>query len=175
MPSYLLRKGPSCSAMHDGRDNPSDHAIRICELSLDRLQGMALGNPDRECCGLLAGDGAVISEVFPATNAAKNCTNAYEIPPEELFRLLRAIRGSGFTWMGIYHSHPDGNNHPSARDIDCAYYPNLAYFIVSPRPDSRRPCRAFSIREGRSLELDIEVVQIGRSAAGERNPGSCQR
>jgi proteasome lid subunit RPN8/RPN11 len=59
--------------------------------------------------------------------------------------------------MGIYHSHPDGDNKPSARDISQAYYPDVAYFILSPRKDTATPVRAFSIRDGKTAELDIQI------------------
>ncbi len=60
--------------------------------------------------------------------------------------------------MGIYHSHPNGKNEPSSRDIELAYFPDVAYFIVSPQPHNERPVRAFSIRANGFTELPIEVV-----------------
>jgi proteasome lid subunit RPN8/RPN11 len=60
--------------------------------------------------------------------------------------------------MGIYHSHPDGDNKPSARDISQAYYPDVAYFILSPRKDTATPVRAFSIRDGKAAELNVLIV-----------------
>jgi proteasome lid subunit RPN8/RPN11 len=66
---------------------------------------------------------------------------------------MRGIRAAGMTLMGIYHSHPNGDNVPSPRDIERAYYPDVAYFILSPRAPA--PVRAFSIRQGRVKELKI--------------------
>jgi len=60
--------------------------------------------------------------------------------------------------MGIYHSHTNGDNKPSPRDIEQAYYPDVAYFILSPRKDAPKPVRAFSIQNGKTVELDIEIV-----------------
>ncbi len=60
--------------------------------------------------------------------------------------------------LGIYHSHPGGENVPSATDVERAYYPDVAYFIVSPGLDAPRPIRAFSIRDGVATELDIKIV-----------------
>jgi len=68
------------------------------------------------------------------------------------------IREAGLEFMGIYHSHPRGDNKPSARDIDQAYYPGVAYFILTPRKDAAKPVRAFSIRDGKASELDIQIV-----------------
>ena len=114
--------------------------------------------PQHECCGLLAGRDGVITRVLPATNAASNPARSYEIAPEELFQLMREMRAAGLELLGIYHSHPQGANAPSPRDVERAYYPDAAYFIISPRSDAARPVRAFSIRDGRVTELEIQVL-----------------
>jgi proteasome lid subunit RPN8/RPN11 len=72
--------------------------------------------------------------------------------------LTREIRAAGLQLLGIYHSHPNGKNEPSSRDIEQAYYPDVAYFIISPAPDAEKPVRAFSICDGRVAELEIRVV-----------------
>ncbi len=124
---------------------------------LTRLTSIALANPKAECCGLLAGREGAITRIFPATNVAASPATSYEIAPEELFRLMREIRAASLELLGIYHSHPNGKNEPSPRDLDCTFYPDAAYFIVSPLPDVPQPVRAFSIRDGRATELEIEV------------------
>lgn len=114
--------------------------------------------PAHECCGLLAGSRGLVARVYRATNAARNPATTYEISPQELFNLIREIRAANLELTGIYHSHPNGKNEPSPRDIELAYYPDTAYVIVSPQPNAARPVRAFSIRDGRAIELDIEIV-----------------
>ncbi len=114
--------------------------------------------PDRECCGVLAGRDGVIEKVLPATNAAAKPQSEYEIAMEELFRLMREMRAAGLELLGIYHSHPRGENKPSSRDVELASYPDAAYFIVSPLEDAPRPVRAFSIRDGIVRELEIQNV-----------------
>ena len=118
----------------------------------------ARGSPALECCGLLAGSDGTIARSFPAVNAASDPAVSYDIAPEELFRLMRAMRAAGLEMLGIYHSHPNGQNEPSASDIERAYYPDAAYFIISPREDEARPVRAFSIRDGRVAELAVEIT-----------------
>jgi proteasome lid subunit RPN8/RPN11 len=106
---------------------------------------------------LLAGREGAITEVFTAANAAADTTTEYEIAPEELFRLMREIRAAGLTMLGIYHSHPNGKNEPSSRDIERAYYPDAAYFIIASHLSAPKPVRAFSIREGRATELEVQI------------------
>jgi proteasome lid subunit RPN8/RPN11 len=119
---------------------------------------VARSEPGRECCGLLAGRAGLITHAFQAQNAASDPAKNYEIAPEEIIRLLREFRAAGLDFQGIYHSHPQGENAPSARDIELAYYSEEIYFIISPRRDAPKPVRAFSIRQGRSTELEMEVV-----------------
>jgi [CysO sulfur-carrier protein]-S-L-cysteine hydrolase len=131
--------------------------VRVRKEVMARMQQEAHRVPGEECCGLLAGRDGVISQMFPAANALASST-AYEIAPQELFCALREMRAVGLELLGIYHSHPASENRPSARDIERAFYPDAAYFILSPLPAASRPVRAFSIRDGRAAELDIEAL-----------------
>ena len=134
-----------------------DDAARIQRHVFDRLMAEACASTNLECCGLLAGRGGVISVILPAKNALLSAT-AYEIAPEELFALFRRMRCEGMEHLGIYHSHPSGENSPSALDLERAFYPDAAYLIISPIPNAPRPIRAFRIIEGRARELSLQIV-----------------
>lgn len=125
---------------------------------LGQMLEHARRRPNQECCGLLAGSTGVITEAFPAKNAAKDPKRNYEIAPMEIVRLLREFRQRKLQFLGIYHSHPTGENVPSRRDIELAYYSEAIYFIVTPRPYAENPIRAFSIRDGQVEEIEIETV-----------------
>jgi proteasome lid subunit RPN8/RPN11 len=115
-------------------------------------------DPLRESCGLLAGRDGIITAIFPAQNAHPTPETAYEIAPKELFQLFRELHTQGLELLGIYHSHPRGDNVPSPTDIERAYYPEAAYFIISSLPDAKISVRAFRIRIGIVEELDLEIV-----------------
>jgi proteasome lid subunit RPN8/RPN11 len=132
--------------------------IRIQREVSEKLRKGALLDPARECCGLLAGRDGLITHAFPAENVASDPAKSYEIAPREIFRMMRELRAAGLEFLGIYHSHPNGENQPSARDIELAYYSEEVYFILSPRADAAKPVRAFSIRDGRATELEIQIV-----------------
>jgi proteasome lid subunit RPN8/RPN11 len=125
---------------------------------LGQLLAHARRQPHQECCGLLAGRKGVISRAFPARNIAADPKKNYEIAPVEIVRLLREFRARTLGFLGIYHSHPNGDNVPSPRDIELAYYSEAIYFIVTPRPYAEKPVRAFSIRDGRATELEIQIL-----------------
>jgi proteasome lid subunit RPN8/RPN11 len=128
--------------------------VRIRAEILNQMLLHALSEPGIECCGLLAGRDGVITAIFPSKNALSSAT-AYEIAPQELFRLFRTLHAEGLTHLGLYHSHPSTENVPSPSDIAQANYPDQAYFILSPRADARNPVRAFSILDGAVRELEI--------------------
>lgn len=131
--------------------------VRVRRMVLEQLPAEARREPHLECCGLLAGCDAVISTIFTAQNASRSATS-YEIAPQELFALFRRMRADGLEHLGIYHSHPSGENAPSLADIARAFYPGAAYFIVSPQPSAPHPVRAFRIAGGQARELHIEPV-----------------
>jgi proteasome lid subunit RPN8/RPN11 len=77
----------------------------------------------RECCGLIEGvrehSDIRVTALHPARNLSPHA-DAFAIDPEEQFRLLRALRGTGHEILGCYHSHPGGGADPSERDRDGA-------------------------------------------------------
>ena len=131
-------------------------AVRVRREIISRIREETRMAANQECCGLLAGRDGIITRILPARNALESAT-AFEIAPAELFQLMRQIRGEDMEMLGIYHSHPRGENRPSPRDIESAFYSEAAYFIVSPLADAAQPVRAFSIRDGRFTELQIEI------------------
>ena len=130
------------------------------KLSRDLLEDLleeARRSLPNECCGLLGGQGREVTRILPATNALASPV-AYEIPPRELFELFRRLRAQKLELVGIYHSHPAGENAPSARDRERAYYPEVAYVILSPNAAQPRPLRVFLFSGGSVEELAVEVV-----------------
>ena len=110
-----------------------------------------------ECCGLLGGYEHTVKEILPATNALSSPT-AFEIAPRELFELMRRLRNKKLQLVGIYHSHPAGDNAQSARDRERAYYPEAAYVIASPLADALTPVRAFRLRGQEWEEWTVVVI-----------------
>jgi proteasome lid subunit RPN8/RPN11 len=129
-------------------------SVRVRREILDEMLAHARREPRIECCGLLAGRDGEITAIIPATNAFSSAS-AYEIEPGELFEMFRYLRKKELTHLGQYHSHLSTENIPSSKDIEQAGYPDQAYFIVSLRPDTPNPVRAFSIRDGAVRELEI--------------------
>ena len=103
----------------------------------------ALTSNPRECCGLLSGNGRLISDIYPLRNKADQPHTRYFASPEDLLAAMRDIRQNGRTLMGIYHSHPRKAAYPSPSDVEMAFYPEAFYFIISLEPSIN--VRAFTI------------------------------
>jgi proteasome lid subunit RPN8/RPN11 len=137
-----------------------NRAVRCRRKLCGKLLEHARRKPHQECCGILAGQDRVITQAFPARNVAADPVRNYEIAPAEIARLMRKFRERRLDFLGIYHSHPNWMeaNEPSPKDIALAYYSEAIYFIVTPRPYAPSPVRAFSIRDGRATELEIQFL-----------------
>jgi proteasome lid subunit RPN8/RPN11 len=135
----------------------TDKSVALSRGIAQRLLAEARREPGIECCGLLAGRDGVISTVLPARNALQSAA-AFEIQPAELFSLFRAMRSGQLEHLGIYHSHPRGDNSPSPTDIERAYYPAVLYFILSPVREAVQPIRCFRIVSGQASELGLQWV-----------------
>lgn len=104
-----------------------------------------------EACGLIVGKTlasghCVASRVVISPNVASSDTHQrFEIDPALRLRLGRELRESGESLIGHYHSHPDHPAAPSARDLDDAYEPDLAWLIVSVEAGKARACGAFRL------------------------------
>jgi proteasome lid subunit RPN8/RPN11 len=110
-----------------------------------------------ECCGVLAGSDGRILKLYQATNA-EHSRYCYNIEPQELFRINRECEESGWRFVGIYHSHPDGRAYPSPTDVRlAALWPETLYFIVSLLSPERPEVRAFRIRDRDVIEEDLEI------------------
>jgi proteasome lid subunit RPN8/RPN11 len=135
-------------------------AVRSRRKIYGQLLEHARRQPHRECCGILGGQGDVITRTFPAKNVAADPVKNYVIAPHEIVRLMGELGERRLKFLGIYHSHPNwmDTNEPSLKDIALACLPEAIHLIVTPRPYATAPIRAFSIRDGRAMELEIQIL-----------------
>ncbi len=131
--------------------------LKLPERIYERLRAEARAALPDECCGLLGGHGGEVAELFAASNQLAS-PSAFEIPPQELFDIFRELRARKLELVGIYHSHPAGDNAPSRRDRERAYYPEAAHVVVAPGDDARTSVRAFRLRKDGWQELSVEVT-----------------
>ncbi len=116
-----------------------------------------------ECCGLLTGHGKVIDGIQRATNERRS-SRSFFVPPVELLAFMKATRRENREFLGIYHSHPDGNPRPSRRDANEFHYPGVGYWIVAVEP-SRTLVRCYRWSVGEFRADSFEVLPARRRAS----------
>ena len=110
----------------------------------------------KEGCGLLVGRGA--AERFIGMKNVAGSAGEFETDPAGLIHALRGLRDSGERLVAIYHSHPHGPAELSRKDIEQAYYPEAAQFLVSLADLEHPQCTAFRIIDGLPLPIELHVI-----------------
>jgi proteasome lid subunit RPN8/RPN11 len=110
-----------------------------------------------ECCGILAGRDNLITRLFKLTNIQTD-PDRYEMDPKEQVQAFEEIDRSNMELLGIYHSHPHSPAFPSLVDISRAFYPTIAFFIISLLNEENPELKAFEIVERKVKEKTFAVL-----------------
>ena len=109
--------------------------IRIAPEALRAVVTASEAAWPEEACGLLAGraepGGWRVAAAHPSANLAATPRVAFEVDPALRLALHKALRGTGDSVVGVYHSHADSRAQPSARDLERAWEPDLVWLITS--------------------------------------------
>ena len=110
-----------------------------------------------EACGLLAGTGGRVTQVYVTENLLHSPV-AYEMDPTQQVAAMLALEAAGWDLCGIFHSHPAGPPVPSATDLAQSYYPDAVYVILAPN-GSEWGLRGFSLASGRAEEVPLLAAE----------------
>lgn len=132
--------------------------VRIKKGLLENIIQHAKEEAPLECCGLLSGQDDVASQMQRMSNKLRSAVR-FEMDPKELFHFFRRLRATRQTHLGIYHSHPSSRAYPSETDVQESLYPDCSYFIVSLMNLHSPQVRAFQIKEGKVVELEIFEIE----------------
>jgi len=124
------------------------------------FQGMiihAIREDPLECCGILAGKGKTVRRMYEMRNTDGSRTT-YFMSPEEQLKVFREMEEEGLDMVAIYHSHPHTIPFPSERDVRLAFYPDVAYIIISLK-DEATSVKGFRIRKEAILLEPIRVIE----------------
>ena len=132
-------------------------AVKISRALVDEIIAHALEEAPNECCGMIAGRDGRATEVFRARNEMASPL-AYNVHPQDLFRITQTIEERGEELAAIYHSHTKSPPEPSQTDINlAANWPDPLYVICSIADRDAPQVRAWAIRDGAVTEVDLEV------------------
>lgn len=84
-----------------------------------------------EACGLLLGQGDVVTAAVPVRNVHPDPARHFELDPAALIAAHRAARAGGPQVLGYYHSHPTGRAEPSPTDQASASGDGRIWAIVA--------------------------------------------
>lgn len=130
--------------------------VRIPQTIFQEMVNHALREAPLECCGILAGKGRTVRRVYEMRNADESKTT-YLMAPEDQLEVFREIEKERLDMVAIYHSHPHTIPFPSQRDVRLAFYPDIAYVIISLK-EGRTSVKGFRIgKEAISIE-PIRVI-----------------
>jgi proteasome lid subunit RPN8/RPN11 len=101
-----------------------------------------------ECCGVLLGrsvdDENVVEAAVRAGNTRTDSAhNRYNIAPQELIKIQRQARESGWDIVGFYHSHPDHPAQWSSTDFAEAHWLGCSYVITAVAKGSAQQTNSF--------------------------------
>ncbi|UCG79272.1 MAG: M67 family metallopeptidase [Nitrospirota bacterium] len=132
--------------------------IQIPESILNEMIEHALEGYPNEVCGLIAGRDLNDPRVLRMTNTDPSPVS-YRMDPREQLIVEKEMRKNGERILAIYHSHPDSEAFPSAKDAREAYQWNWGapYIIIGKVKDSPS-VRAFYIEEGHVTEVPLETL-----------------
>lgn len=134
--------------------------IRLSALQLEEILQDIRQKPYQEACGLLAGVGGRVEQVYPITNVAANPAASFYMDPREQLTAFKDMDAHGWTPLAAYHSHPPGGPVvPSVSDIALALDPALvSVIIVMDGDDTLKTMRAFQIDGGQVREIPLAIT-----------------
>ena len=129
--------------------------IAVTRDVMERIEREARAAHPRECCGILLGTAQRIERIVPAANVHVSPETHFEIDPQALIDAHRAERNGGPKVVGYYHSHPDGEPHPSATDQAMASGDGRIWAILG-----KRGIMLWQDDPPRFHALSYEVVEV---------------
>jgi [CysO sulfur-carrier protein]-S-L-cysteine hydrolase len=132
----------------------------LTRLQVTQMIAHARSEAPLEACGLLGGKNGRAERVFPAANALQSPTR-YQVQLSDLVDALKVMeeQGWGPDPLGIYHSHPDGPETPSATDVAEAFYPDSVYIIIAYPMRCQPSLRGFRIVDGHFDHVSLVIAE----------------
>jgi len=131
-------------------------ALEIPDAICDKMISHARRDMPNEACGILAGYPGVVETHYEMSNADQSGEH-FTLDPKEQFQVIKAIRASGLSLLGIYHSHPASPARPSEEDIRLALTPDVVHVIVSMQTQDQPDVKGFDIKNGVVIPVPLNI------------------
>ena len=140
--------------------------LRISRALSDEVIAHGQREYPKEACGLLAGKGGVVEQVYPMRNV-EDSPIGYSMDPKEQLLIEKQMRSRNQRLIGIYHSHTASPAYPSSVDVSLAISPDVSYVLISLTDRAKPDFKSFRIN-GQTItpeEALIEASEPGRRIA----------
>ena len=134
-----------------------ERVIKIRKDIYEEIVSHSKGNAPNESCGILAGKDRTVTKLYKMTNTESSPVS-FLMDPKEQLSVMKDMRASSLDMLGIYHSHPSTNAHPSAKDLDMAFYDDASYVIVSLQDKNKPVIQSFAVKGGKVEEEEVKII-----------------
>src|SRR5690606_26495249 len=111
----------------------------------------------REACGVIGGVDNQALTIVPLANISPTPEQHYRIDDAGLTQTLFDLQNRGWSLIGFYHSHPQGDPIPSTTDIQQATYPNTPYVIIGLRQRHDPTIAASELTDGKVSPVKLRI------------------
>lgn len=130
--------------------------MRIARPLYEEMIKHAREEGPNECCGMVAGHGGELVQVYRATNVEHSHLR-FMIDPKEQLRIDRDIDDAGWELSAIYHSHTRTEPKPSETDkVFARLWPGVLWIIVGLAGEEPE-VRTWRIDDGQVTEAELVV------------------
>ena len=88
----------------------------------------------------------------------ENSPVSYLMSPKEQLQVMKQMRVDQVDMLAIVHSHVASAAYPSSHDVAMAFYPDVAYIVVSLADRAKPEAKSFLICDGKITEDSLQVV-----------------
>lgn len=135
-----------------------ERGIRLPRALCEEMLAQCRREYPKEACGMLAGSGGVVRQVYPMRNVDESPIS-YAMDPLEQLRVMKRMRAQGEELLAIYHSHTASAAYPSPVDVKLATYPEVSYVLVSLKDQAAPAVRGFRIQDGTITEHEMRIEE----------------
>ncbi len=129
----------------------------------------------REACGVIGGLGSKVLTIVPLANISRAPEQHYRMDDAGLTQTLFDLQNKGWSLIGFYHSHPQGDPIPSTTDIQQATYPNTPYVIIGLRQRHDPTIAAWELTYGKVSPVQVYIGDSQPAPVDARALSSAQR
>lgn len=133
-------------------------SVHVPREIYDEMVAHVLAGYPNEACGALGSQGELVVKNYPTDNAAEQPDDFSIISDTDIVRIYNDIDKYDGD-MIYYHSHPQSEAYPSARDIDWAKRSGYLYIIFSLQYQPKPPyARVFKIDAAGSVTEGVIAI-----------------